>query len=105
MTSSSGGEGFPIQLTTSVSNLSRYRTAKNAAPAAENIFHQQLSGRLRLAVSTVKGHDTDIFVKLQIQRRTEAVARPRSPWRSLRARPWPPAPNLRGLVRGPVIES
>ncbi len=38
---------------------------------------QEISERLFLALSTVKGHNRKIFGKLQVQRRTEAVARAR----------------------------
>jgi LuxR family transcriptional regulator, maltose regulon positive regulatory protein len=38
---------------------------------------QEMSERLFLALSTVKGHNRKIFGKLQVQRRTEAVARAR----------------------------
>jgi LuxR family maltose regulon positive regulatory protein len=37
----------------------------------------QISERLYLALSSVKGHNRNIFGKLQVQRRTEAVARAR----------------------------
>jgi LuxR family maltose regulon positive regulatory protein len=36
-----------------------------------------MSKRLFLALSTVEGHNRKIFDKLQVQRRTEAVARAR----------------------------
>ena len=39
---------------------------------------QEISERLFLALSTVKGHNRKIFGKLQVQRRTEAVARARA---------------------------
>jgi ATP/maltotriose-dependent transcriptional regulator MalT len=39
--------------------------------------NQEISERLFLALSTVKGHNRNIFGKLQVQRRTEAVARAR----------------------------
>jgi len=39
--------------------------------------NQEISERLFLALSTVKGHNRNIFDKLQVQRRTEAVARAR----------------------------
>ncbi len=41
---------------------------------AQGLSNQQISMRLSLAVSTVKGHLLRIFGKLQVQRRTEAVA-------------------------------
>jgi LuxR family maltose regulon positive regulatory protein len=44
---------------------------------AQGLSNQEISGRLFLALSTVKGHVQRIFEKLQVQRRTEAVARAR----------------------------
>jgi LuxR family maltose regulon positive regulatory protein len=44
---------------------------------AEGCSNEEIAGRLVLAVSTVKGHNLKIFDKLQVQRRTEAVARAR----------------------------
>ena len=44
---------------------------------AQGLSNQEMSARLFLAVSTVKGHNQKIFNKLQVQRRTEAVARAR----------------------------
>jgi LuxR family maltose regulon positive regulatory protein len=44
---------------------------------AQGLSNQEISERLVLAVSTVKGHNRSIFDKLQVQRRTEAVARAR----------------------------
>jgi LuxR family maltose regulon positive regulatory protein len=45
---------------------------------AQGLSNQEISQRLVLAVSTVKGHNLKIFGKLQVQRRTEAVARART---------------------------
>jgi LuxR family maltose regulon positive regulatory protein len=45
---------------------------------AQGLSNHQISERLFLAVSTVKGHNRNIFGKLQVQRRTEAVARARA---------------------------
>jgi LuxR family maltose regulon positive regulatory protein len=42
---------------------------------AQGRSNQEISERLVLALSTVKGHNRNIFGKLQVQRRTEAVAR------------------------------
>ena len=42
---------------------------------AQGLSNQEISERLVLAVETVKGHNKKIFGKLQVQRRTEAVAR------------------------------
>jgi LuxR family maltose regulon positive regulatory protein len=44
---------------------------------AEGLSNQEISERLFLALDTVKGHNRKIFGKLQVQRRTEAVARAR----------------------------
>lgn len=44
---------------------------------AQGLSNQEISERLFLALSTVKGHTRNIFGKLQVQRRTEAVARAR----------------------------
>jgi LuxR family maltose regulon positive regulatory protein len=43
----------------------------------QGLSNREISERLFLAVSTVKGHNQAIFGKLQVQRRTEAVARAR----------------------------
>jgi LuxR family maltose regulon positive regulatory protein len=45
---------------------------------AQGLSNEEIAGRLVLAVSTVKGHNLKIFGKLQVQRRTEAVARARA---------------------------
>lgn len=44
---------------------------------AQGLSNDEISERLFLALSTVKGHNQVIFGKLQVQRRTEAVARAR----------------------------
>ena len=44
---------------------------------AEGLSNQEIGERLFLALDTVKGHNRRIFDKLQVQRRTEAVARAR----------------------------
>ena len=44
---------------------------------AAGLSNQEMCERLFLALSTVKGHNRTIFGKLQVQRRTEAVARAR----------------------------
>jgi LuxR family maltose regulon positive regulatory protein len=44
---------------------------------AQGRSNQEISEQLFLALSTVKGHNRNIFGKLQVQRRTEAVARAR----------------------------
>ena len=42
---------------------------------AEGLSNQAIGERLFPALDTVKGHNRHIFDKLQVQRRTEAVAR------------------------------
>lgn len=42
---------------------------------AQGLSNQEISERLFLALDTVKGHNRKLFGKLQVQRRTEAVAR------------------------------
>lgn len=42
---------------------------------AEGLSNQEICARLFLALDTVKGHNRRIFEKLQVQRRTEAIAR------------------------------
>jgi LuxR family maltose regulon positive regulatory protein len=44
---------------------------------SEGLSNRQISERLYLAIPTVKGHTRNIFGKLQVKRRTEAVARAR----------------------------
>ncbi len=44
---------------------------------AQGLSNREISQRLFLALDTVKGHNRIIFGKLQVQRRTEAVARAR----------------------------
>jgi LuxR family maltose regulon positive regulatory protein len=44
---------------------------------AQGLSNQEMGERLFLALDTVKGHNRKIFGKLQVQRRTEAVARAR----------------------------
>jgi LuxR family maltose regulon positive regulatory protein len=44
---------------------------------AQGLSNLEISERLFLAMDTVKGHNRKIFDKLQVQRRTEAVARAR----------------------------
>jgi len=44
---------------------------------AQGLTNREISERLFLALDTVKGHNRSLFGKLQVQRRTEAVARAR----------------------------
>jgi LuxR family maltose regulon positive regulatory protein len=44
---------------------------------AQGHSNQEIGERLFLSLSTVKWHNQNIFAKLDVQRRTEAVARAR----------------------------
>jgi LuxR family transcriptional regulator, maltose regulon positive regulatory protein len=44
---------------------------------AQGLSNREISARLFLALDTVKGHNRRIFDKLQVQSRTEAIARAR----------------------------
>jgi LuxR family maltose regulon positive regulatory protein len=44
---------------------------------AQGLSNREIGGRLFLALDTVKGHNRKIFGKLQVRRRTEAIARAR----------------------------
>jgi LuxR family transcriptional regulator, maltose regulon positive regulatory protein len=44
---------------------------------AQGLSNREIGERLFLALDTVKGHNRRIFDKLQVQRRTEAIARAR----------------------------
>jgi LuxR family maltose regulon positive regulatory protein len=44
---------------------------------ALGLSNREIGDRLSLALDTVKGHNRRIFDKLQVQRRTEAIARAR----------------------------
>ena len=43
----------------------------------QGLSNREIGERLFLALDTVKGHNRHIFDKLQVQRRTEAIARAR----------------------------
>jgi LuxR family maltose regulon positive regulatory protein len=45
---------------------------------AQGFSNREIGKRLFLAINTVKGHNRNIFGKLQVQRRTEAIARARA---------------------------
>jgi LuxR family maltose regulon positive regulatory protein len=47
------------------------------ALVADGLSNREISERLFVALSTVKGHNRNIFDKLYVKRRTEAVARAR----------------------------
>ena len=44
---------------------------------AEGLSNQEMGERLFLALDTIKGHNRRIFEKLEVKRRTEAIARGR----------------------------
>jgi len=44
---------------------------------SQGLSNRDISARLVLALDTIKGHNRRIYEKLQVQRRTEAVARAR----------------------------
>ncbi|MET3290016.1 UNVERIFIED_CONTAM: ATP/maltotriose-dependent transcriptional regulator MalT [Brevibacillus sp. OAP136] len=44
---------------------------------AQGLSNREISEQLFIALATVKGHNRVIFDKLQVKRRTEAVARAR----------------------------
>src|SRR3982751_5043100 len=52
-------------------------TTISGALIAQGLSNHEIGERLFLALDTVKGHNRKIFSKLQVQRRTEAVARAR----------------------------
>ncbi len=64
------------QKSTLVEPLSQ-RELKILQLIAQGLSNREISERLFLALSTVKGHNRNIFDKLQVQSRTEAVARAR----------------------------
>lgn len=64
------------QKSTWVESLSQ-RELKILQLIAQGLSNGEISERLFLALSTVKGHNRNIFDKLQVQSRTEAVARAR----------------------------
>jgi len=45
---------------------------------AQGLSNREISEKLFLALDTIKGHNRRLFAKLQVQRRTEAVAKARS---------------------------
>jgi LuxR family maltose regulon positive regulatory protein len=53
------------------------RELDNLRLTAQGLSNREIGARLFLAVNTVKGHNRVIFDKLQVERRTEAIARAR----------------------------
>jgi LuxR family maltose regulon positive regulatory protein len=60
----------------SPSSLSR-RELEVLRLLAEGLSNQEIGERLFLALDTIKGHNRRIFDKLEVKRRTEAIARGR----------------------------
>jgi LuxR family maltose regulon positive regulatory protein len=73
---SEAADDIPARAQSLVEPLSR-REEEVLQLIAKGLSNQEIAGRLVLAVVTVKGHNKRIFGKLQVQRRTEAVARAR----------------------------
>jgi LuxR family maltose regulon positive regulatory protein len=67
---------LPLPAQSLIDPLSR-REVEVLQLMAQGLSNQEISERLVLALDTVKGHNKKIFGKLQVQRRTEAVARAR----------------------------
>jgi LuxR family maltose regulon positive regulatory protein len=60
-----------------LANLLSQRELEVMQLIAEGLSNREISERLFLALDTVKGHNRRIFGKLQVQSRTEAIARAR----------------------------
>jgi LuxR family maltose regulon positive regulatory protein len=60
-----------------ISNSLTQRELEILKLIAQGLSNQEISERLFLALDTVKGHNRRIFERLQVQRRTEAIARAR----------------------------
>lgn len=75
------GEEFPVKSGRSTSEVLikplSERELEVLRLIAQGLSNREIGGHLFLALSTVKGHTRLIFDKLQVQRRTEAVARAR----------------------------
>lgn len=66
-----------VPLTQSLIEPLSERELKVLRLVAQGLSNQEIGDRLFLALSTVKGHNRNIFGKLGVERRTEAVARAR----------------------------
>ncbi len=73
----SSDRAAPALSASSVVEPLRQRELEVLRLMAQGLSNYEISQRLFLALSTVKGHNRIIFSKLQVQRRTEAVARAR----------------------------
>ena len=71
-----GGKSFRSSAQSLIEPLSQ-REMEVLQLIAQGLSNHQIGERLFLALNTVKGHNRKIFNKLQVQRRTEAVARAR----------------------------
>ena len=75
------GEGkpdlSPASLAPSLNEPLSQRELEILQLVAQGFSNREISERLFLALDTVKGHNRRIYEKLQVQRRTEAVARAR----------------------------
>jgi len=69
-----GGSHAPLASQLPIERLSQ-REVEVLRLIAQGLSNQEIGERLFLALDTVKGHNRKIFGKLQVQRRTEAVAR------------------------------
>lgn len=67
-------ESDPYRCEGLVEELSR-RELEVLRLVAQGLSNHEISERLFLALSTVKGHNLKIFEKLQVKSRTEAMAR------------------------------
>jgi LuxR family maltose regulon positive regulatory protein len=72
-----GDQSAPLPAQSLLGPLSR-RELEILRLIAAGLSNQEISERLFLALGTVKGHNQNIFGKLQVERRTEAVARARA---------------------------
>jgi LuxR family maltose regulon positive regulatory protein len=71
------GENAPASLPQPLIDPLSQRELEVLGLVAQGLSNDEISRRLFLSVSTVKGHNLRIFGKLQVKSRTEAVARAR----------------------------
>lgn len=69
--------GHPVEPTSLIEPLSQ-RELDVLRLVAEGYSNQEISQKLFLALSTVKGHNLRAFGKLQVRNRTQAIARARA---------------------------
>jgi LuxR family maltose regulon positive regulatory protein len=70
-------QGDAFQANPALRELLSQREIEVLQLIAQGLSNQEIGERLFLALDTVKGHNRRIFDKLQVQRRTEAIARAR----------------------------